>query len=565
MSEWDEKKDPKAREQELDRFWDIDALIPKKRAPIYPANTDTAELILEPPTATPSGAQEEGKVAKPQPLPPAEEPERHYIPPHSAATERKTDTPDESYAPSNALLRCVRLYRWKNEYRYYEAFVRDAIRLYPIRGKEAPRAHFFSYVPQYSQLSLPQLEWYLWWRENMRKGVALDTDYSYLLLYTYELINLAENIGAQVAREALFTLWISYRQTFRQLDGYLPEWICDMGLIHRLPPPKECRGKYLAAAMSHCALREYYVCYDGARSYAHALLAFCSNYDYHKSKFYTEENAPLFDQAVVGALQEISDKTSEDGKLFSMTRMDDSKMLRDAYSGALCSYRFKRKIEVEYCSFSRSHELRFLVTDLVKYTENQIRAALGIRSRLTVNALPTEIKPLLDAYLEGILPKRSRILPRPEPVAEYERQYDLPRTPLSLAAADEIEERSWSVTRRLVEAFEEENEVPPIPPALPTEPVDPPSALEELPTEALPFAPYRAFLRAALEGNGQEQERLARATGTLTDGVADAINTLAADLFGDVLLEDADGCYTVIEDYRSLAEDLLKTLDGKEE
>ncbi len=565
MNERDERKDPKARERELDRFWDIDALIPPKKAPVYPANTDTAELILEPPSKPSSEGAASASASRP--LPRREEPVRHYIPPHSAATEHKVTPPDESYEPTNALLRRVSLSRWKNEYRYYEAFVRDAVRLYPIRGKEVPRAHFFSYVPQYSQMSLPQLEWYLWWRENLRQGSALETDYSYLLLYTYELINLAEGIGAQKAQEALFSMWLSYRETFRQLDGYLPEWICDMGLIHRLPPPTACRGKALAAAMSHCALREYYVCYDGAKGYTHALLAFCSNYDYRKSKFYTEESAELFEKTVVGALQEVAVKASGNGKLFSMTSMDDSKMLRDSYSGALCSYRFKRKIEVEYCSFSRSHELRFLVTDLVKYTENQLRGALGIRSRLTVNPLPSEIKAILDAYLREHLPKREGIHPKAEPTPAYEKQYDLPRTPLSFAAAQDIEERSWDVTRRLVEAFEEVPAEPlPTPPApFVAEAVAVSEREEAPPAASSPFAPYLGFLRAALEEDSAAQAAFARQSGTMIDGVADAINTLAVDAFGDVLLEEGNGGYVVIEDYRSFAEDLLGDMDGKED
>ena len=128
------------------------------------------------------------------------------------------------------------------------------------------------------------------------------------------------------------------------------------------------------------------------------------------------------------------------GNLFSATRMDDSKVVRSAYTGALCACSVKRNIEVEYCSFSRSHEIRFLVTDLIKYTENRVRAALGIRSRLTVYALPNNIRAMADLALESILPAvGAGQFKKKEAPAAYEKLYDLPRQPLSIAAAEEID------------------------------------------------------------------------------------------------------------------------------
>ena len=38
--------------------------------------------------------------------------------------------------------------------------------------------------------------------------------------------------------------------------------------------------------------------------------------------------------------------------------------------------------------------------------------------------------------------------------------------------------------------------------------------------------------------------------GKMADAVADEINEIAAEVFGDVILEDDEGGYVVIEDYR---------------
>ena len=546
-----EKQKRTARERELDAFWDVDSLIPARRAPVYPSNTETAEVVIEPKKEGSQSARRE------IPLPRREDaPVRHFIPPHTAAEERRAPAPDVEYQPDSALIRKVRLFFLKNEYHYYDAFLRDAARLSRVVGKAAPRVPFFSYVPQYSQMTRGQLEWYLWWRENLCHGIALETDYSYLLLYAYEQINLSEEITPAVAQKNLFDLWVFYRETFRQLDSYLPEWICDMGLIHRLPPPEGCVGKHLSAAMAHCNLREFYVPCTGADGYVRALLAFCSNYDYRKSKFCTEESQKLFDSCVVGALGEVVSRMSGDGKLFSRSGMDDSKMLRDSYTGAICSYRLKRKIEVEYCSFSRSNELRYLVTDIVKYTENRIRTSLGVRSKLSVYSLPSSIKEILDAYLDRALPiRRATAQKKQAEIAAYEKLYDLPSKPLSFAAAAEIEALSWDTTQKLVEAFEEDE------PKEIIAPVPVPVVEEVLNEESDPFRtamkPYLSFLRAALNSDGAGQRAASQTLGLLTDVLADRINDLAAEHTGDILLEEDGGGYAVIEDYIELAESLL--------
>ena len=83
-------------------------------------------------------------------------------------------------------------------------------------------------------------------------------------------------------------------------------------------------GELLSTAMSHCTLKEFYVPSGGVDGYLRALLVFCSNYDYRKSKFYIGENTELFDRIILGALREVTRLVSDDGKLFVSAGMDDS-------------------------------------------------------------------------------------------------------------------------------------------------------------------------------------------------------------------------------------------------
>lgn len=548
------EQDRRKRDAEMDDFWDIDALIPPRRATHYARDTEAVEVSFEAP-------QKETSATRRTAIPPkSEAPERHFIPPHTSNELNGAPRPDAEYSPAGSLIRSVRLYKRKSPYPYYEDFLRDAVRLSSVKGVECAHIPFFSYVPQYSQMNRAQLEWYLWWRECFKNGEYPTTDYSYLLLYAYELINLAGRIEPAEARDALCRLWSGYRDVFRQLDGYIPEWICDLCLIHRLPPPEMSSGTLLNVAMSRCALKEFYMTASGEEGLLRVLPLYCSNYDFHKSKFCTEEHSPLFEKTIYGVLREVGHKTGKNGGFFDTDAMDSSRMVRDSYQGALCAQSVKRKIAVEYTSFSCSHELRYLITDVIKYTENRIRAHIGVRARLNIYALSASVRTIIDTYLDVRLPKKAVRNPDKEAQeASYERLYDLPRTPLSLSNALEIERASWDTTERLIEAFEDSEETPA------EETAQPPMTSAEPPTKAgeadawrAACRPYATFIQAALAMDWNAQRAEARLLGKMPDAVADAINEIAFDGMGDVLLEDTGDGYAVIEDYRALARELVE-------
>lgn len=541
------EKDRQTREEELDRFWDIDALIPPRRAAHYRSDTEAVEIRSEL-----SGSYKD-------------EPQTHFIPPYTPEQRPKEKRPEEEYFPKDSLIHTVRIFRWKSNYAYYESFLQDARRLHTVTGKECPHIPFFSYVPQYTQMNRSQLEWYLWWRENFRKEIYLSTDYSYLLLYAYEVINLGAEISPKEGQSYLCRLWLHYRDLFHQLDQYLPEWICDYSLLHHLPPPDMLTSPQLYTAMSRCALKEFYVTAAGKSGVIKGILAFGSNYDFHKSKFCTKENEPLYESVILGALNAVFEKGEEMDLLLGNRTGEHSRMVRDAFSGALCAYSVKRKIALEYTSFTCSHSLRLLVTDVVKYSENHLRSILGIRARLGIYALPSKTKQTLDAYLNTHFPKPKLLSQaQREEEAPYQHLYELPRTKLSLGNAKEIEQRSWRTTEKLIEAFDGEpntaaEEIPPQTPTVIAEPIsNEKNKTEDAKLAPSLFAPYAEFLLSALNEDWEEQRKACRGAEKMPDAIADAINALAFEELGDVLLEETEWGYGVIEEYRNDAFSLIE-------
>jgi hypothetical protein len=248
-----------------------------------------------------------------------------------------------------------------------------------------------------------------------------------------------------------------------------------------------------------------------------------------------------------GVLSYIISRSNDPTHPFELAglKLQDSHSQRDSYTGALCSPRVKKRIEIEFCSFSHSHELRFIVTDILKYAENRIRAHIGVKSRLSVNALPDEIKKLADEYFSVNLPVQTIHPSVQNEIPEYEKLYEPVSRGLSFESASQIEALSWETTGKLVDAFAEENEEPSFIPE-PTETVEVPvcddffASLGDIEI---------AFIKSALSEDFAEQGRLATTAGSLADVIADKINTLAADTRGDILLEDTGAGYVVREDY----------------
>lgn len=553
-----QKNDPKNVEK--DDFWDLSDLVPKRKTrPDFSANTRSTDAV--------EVRQITHRIDKNTAL---DVPLTERLVHPESKQEQKPD-PECTYQPDGALVREVRIYPWKNEYNYYEQFREHANRLANKEGEACPEVDFFSYMPQYTQLSTAQLKYYLWWRTNFRRGVCLPCAYSYLLLYLYELINLDQMHQNPIdGQQNMLRLWLSYREKHTRLDVLVREWLCDYSLLHRLPPPRLDPSQY-RALLAGCRLKEFYVSSEeGLDALSVAVLLFCNNYDYTKSKFYRADTKADYDRVLGGAIREaLAFLREQSGK--ALTDVSGiSTLTRDTFTGAVCSWRLKRRIEVDYTSFSHTHELRYIMTDVLKYAENALRANRGIKSRLSIYALSVPLRERLDAYLAIALPPRAArsSAKQREAVPDYERRYDLPVTAVSPERAAEIEAESWQTTKRLVEAFEGEKMTENPQTVSKNDdflPFAAHNATEQIPETVTEFAEDTAdtaspfakalgvlvgFLPLATAKDRQGQRDFAKSVGLMPDAVADKINTVAGDMMGDIVLEEENGVYVILEDYK---------------
>lgn len=540
------ESDFKNKISNLDSFWDLDSLVVKKGIPKKP--TETFSHMPSQSDATKERELADINIVKNTQNSSNTTIKRYIIPKQANVSEK----PDKEYSPENSLIHNVKIYSWNADYNYYEDFYRDVKRYFNIEGGEAEHVPFFSYVPQYSQMNRAQSLWYFRFRSAARAGEFIASDYSYILLYCFELINSASLMSAEEVIKQLALIWKNYRKIYPQLNKYLSEWIVDFGLLNGVAFPKDLLGSSLCELMQNSTLKEYYASsvYKDRASFVKLILQFCSAYDHRRSRYY-ENNAPIYDAFIEKTLEVLFERGLLEG--FST---EDCTITRQAFIGALVPYNIKKKIEISYCSFSRTNDFRYVVGDIVKYCENKIRAHLSIKSKLGVFSLDDGIRRHIDAlaqqYFAGMQKLRKEKTPSEN---EYDKLYDVPKKEFSLADAKEIESDSWNITERLIEAFadnsEQEQNLQHAEKAedisLKTEP------LKAEKSESV-FAKYKDFLTLVLDGDFRAQRAYAHKRGIMLEALVDEINGISAELFGDVLLEECDGGYAPIEDYISLIE-----------
>lgn len=538
--------------KDIDDFWDLDSLLPKRRsvAPSYPhANTDAVEITVDTKNSSDAGT----------PIPPRDN-SINKLPLRQRVEEYRSKPLDPYliYNPNSRLIKHVEISRWSTRFNFYEKFITDAKKLWARKGEVAEHTPFFSYLPQYSQLNFSQMKWYLWWRENVRNSVYLRCDFCYILLYIFEILNCPSELDPRIGVINLSEIWLNYRNAHPRLDRYMCEWLCDYCLIHELPCPTAKLKPILHEITEIATLKEFYMDFSDAEGLCCSIISGASSYNFKKSRYITKENAPLFKEHIYGAVSAASKKLLSQPHCFELFGTD-FRVNRVSYESALCTYTTKRSIAVEYTSYTRSPKFGFMATDLVKYSENRIRAYLGIRPRLKVEGIDEALKQELDCYFDSHLPlpkkapkRRSMAEIAEAEAAVYERNYEPITADFSLENALEIEKKSWETTELLTSAFEEEI------------PEEVPSPTAEVPTKMVPGDENEFMCLIDTLGEAEMKLLSEISAGDFlgsclsADAVIDKINEIAYDLIGDIIIEKSETGYRLIPDYEGDIKEWLK-------
>ncbi|MBQ1848155.1 MAG: TerB N-terminal domain-containing protein [Clostridia bacterium] len=539
---------------ERDDMWELDKLIPKRKK-----QTGFAKREPEAASELTFGSDKPGPLG--------------YTIPKRPTEKQASDEVEIEYSPENSLILNVKVRKWPTEYTFYDRFLVDAQRYYRSKCEETPFVPYFSYLPQYNQMNIDQLRYYIYWRHEVSNGRYLQTDYSYIFLYFYELINLETVSTPERRLAAMCSLLKGYGKRYARLDKYAGEWICDFCLIHKLPPPVDLLSGVLKDVMPVVGLREFYIaCKDDIKDVLlYDFVARNNTYDYKKFASLDKNAAELYDKHLIAAAVYAIEKTEhiKDGS----PMLAKTCVTRTAYNGALCVSGSKKKLEVEYLSLNRSYRFRGMITDLVKCAENHLRIALGVRGRLTVKGLSKEAEDAVAEYFEINNIRKPKKEKKTEDSGFDRSRYEAESRGIDLSEAEKIESGSWELTKRLV-GEEAAQDLPEAEVTAKTDRGQVPAELMKEETEAIQddrsayetlcvsFAPHQLrVLRLIAKGESGEASLFCKASGMLFDAVVSDINDAAADLTGDILIENGK----IIEDYEDELAAALEAVKADQE
>ncbi len=533
---------------ERDGFWDIEKLIPKKKtSSLSPFATRpmTSEHIIE-------AKNEADKHLKIESEEKSNTDERRLT---FALMKKEGKAESVVYHPENSLIKSITVRRLNDTYDFYDGFRKAAILYFDCPGSPCEFAQFFSYMPQYSQLTKPQKDYYLYWRSEMRKENFIKTDYSYIYLYVYEIINLPDLVPPTVGIKLLCRLWKEYRKALPRIDLYFSIWVQDYCMVHNLPYPTELTRDFIFDIIRISTMQEFYFTdiMSQGKGGVWALIAYLSEYDWTKgvSSVLRQVNGEeekkkheIYMNLMEGAFRVLLPDIWQ-SCLVERKSAEVTKITRNAFQNTLCTHSVKCKLDIEYYTLSN---VRIDVTGVVRYIENKIRAVFGVKSRLAIRSIPEKYKELIDCYFADMLIKTEAENKKKNAPA-YERLYDAPKEKLSLEGADEIERVSWDITVRLCD-----NDIE-----------DGTASAENvlLPESSIPSDPTvnTAEKVAGNENNYGLSEFDIGYIGHLLDGTeiginmmdeqsaVERINEAFADGFGDVIIEETDDGFKLIEDY----------------
>lgn len=571
-----------------DDFWNLDKYAKKKPIPsqikqFSKSTTEATEIIENGTSASNKSSFSDSKLSKND----SDGTITRFIPPHKDSLYAKKHVLFE-YEPSNPLIKSVKVCADKQGEMVFpqnNLFIRERRALLNRKATECSHVSYYSYSPRYSQMSRAQLSWYLWWRENVRNGNFLKTDESYIILYAYELSTTGEGEDKEAALHMLCSLLSNYSEKdinviFRMM---IRDLICDFCLIHGLALPLdrlEGIGRLLTA---NTFLPEFFIdLSENNRAKAMELgLSTISMYDYRKSKFYTPESSDTFKKVMNGALSAVICNESAFVAITSFTNGVYGCVTaeRKPFARLINIVNKNIKLEISYYQISN---IQSAITDAMRYSENKLREHMGIKNKLHIMSINPSVKAALDTFFEENYPaiptvdrRRKSSAEKEAEVHDYDRFYDVPKAEISPEHALLIERESWSTTKILTEAFlddsdtQNENSVSPSSHQLVIEPISEPD-IEKVTSDAhimsqtiqtkpvgggltgqikLELGDIADFIVLCKSPTTAEQRRFASSHSLSVDEIADRINECAANVFGDIILEDVGGAYGIIEDY----------------
>ncbi len=323
-----------------------------------------------------------------------------------------------------------------------------------------PYADYFSYKPSFDELSFEQLNYYIYWRNNVKKGIFEKVSDSYILLFITEIVNLPDRFSSEYGIQLICDLWINCSQT-SNIDKIVSDIIFEYCVVHNIPVPyKKLEAKLQIANLpsSHILLVLFAFDYVLAQKSeltncdVEFVLKNLLNYSFISNKHYKENSdfrnlTDLHFYDVFRTFLNSNPSYISDLLQKRKSRTAPTKVIKPAFLYINTSLEIKRNIVYEYYPFEKNDIDFDRLLNIAKYTENKFRVASSVKAKLAVSQISLEDKSKIDDILNTVLFSKNKYGTEKRVVKNKILKVDIEK-------AKNIELSSWQTTKMLTEGID---------------------------------------------------------------------------------------------------------------
>lgn len=404
------------------------------------------------------------------------------------------------------------------------------------------------YQPTYDYMTPDQLNWYLYWRSQVRQGRYTDTGMAYIMLHAYELVNSIGVADVVDGYEQLRRLWSNYRRQFPLLDATLLGWASDYLLVNGCPrDPLEIYQEAAetgASAQYTDLLLERYLG-TGVGNVPLFLWEQLSDYQVRSSRFYGDGYASALKECIPLILQTVDQRLqARTGRgIFTTWRPRKYELIMHVPFQSAIYASEPRPIRLgTYLPYTKHTPLRHFITSVLKHSENRLRELKQYRGRLRGYTLDAWVGAIVDEVI----------------FSGSGRMTQSPKVHVDLDKVKQLTKESEKVRELLLKDLSQPGET--LPSTM--KPVEPKTEEELL---SLLSADERSLLETLALYDGAVPDDILREqlAGELLEPLVDHINEVFLIHTGGLLITTVDGARLIVETQREVLEHLLPVLHVK--
>ena len=276
----------------------------------------------------------------------------------------------------------------------------------------APDVPFMCYWPSYELMSEQQLNWYFYLRTKFRSFEYPKADLSYIFLYIYELINGVGIIDSEDGLIRLIKIWNAYKNNYKNLTNYLPEWITDYMDIYNCQPEGafELLNNYeLTSYIPENFIISHYI--NKNHNMPVELIARLSDYAFYKSNFITKkepveqendipDNGKLFLKGLPIVIKKIDTLMKNEGQGIFEKFKPDITQQKSKIPFRSAVFEQSLRISASTSAYTSYKPLREFITSIIRHYENALRLLCNYRGKLKEEPLSDNILKLIKNTAE---------------------------------------------------------------------------------------------------------------------------------------------------------------------